>query len=359
MSAPVRVGVVGAGLMSQLAHLANYQQIPGCRLTALAELRPELRRRVAERYGIPRSYPSHRELLADAEVDAVVVVTPRRATGPVALECLEAGKHVLTEKPMASTVEQAERLVSAAQAHGVRYAVGYMRRHDEGVECAKRLMDDVLRRGDLGPVIFARAHCFMGEGYANIDGQITTTEPVGDAMPEWPMAPAWVPQERQADYAGFLNVYCHTVNLLRYLMGRTPSVDYAQFERADGRVAVLDFGEWRAVLEAGRFTSRGWDESLEIYFAHGRLRVVLPPAMLRNVPATVELYQGGSIQQVQAPQCGWSWAFRRQAEAFVRDVQEGREPLAGGQDALDDMRLIDDLWRAALREPKAALVASS
>ncbi len=106
---------------------------------ALAEYRPELRRKVATRYEIPRTYATHEELLDDPAVEAVVVVTPRAYTAPVTLDCLEAGKHVLTEKPMAGTVEQAKRLVVAAQTRNLRYAVGYMKRYDEGVQLAKKL----------------------------------------------------------------------------------------------------------------------------------------------------------------------------------------------------------------------------
>ena len=344
-TASVNIGVIGAGFMGQLAHIANYAVINGCRIVALAELRPELRRRVAERYDIPRSYPTHRELLKDPEVEAVVEVTPRPMIGPVALDCLMAGKHLITEKPMAATVEQAESLVEAARAQGVRYAVGYMKRYDEGVQQAKQILDELLSTEELGPVIFARSHCFMGESYCNIDGHIVTSEKIPDGRPEWPIAPSWVPDDQKGEYARFLNVYCHNINLLRYLIGQTPSVNYVRFDRTDGRVAVLDFGNHVAVLEVGRFTYRAWDEIAEIYFTHGRLRIETPPALLRNVPARVELYKGDNMHEVYSPQCGWTWAFRRQAEAFVRDIREGREPIASGFDALEDICLIEEMWR--------------
>jgi predicted dehydrogenase len=68
--------------------------------------------------------------------------------------------------------------------------------------------------------------------------------------------------------------------------------------------------------------------------------------MLRNVPAKVELYKGkDAMHEVYTPLCGWTWAFRRQAEAFVRDIREGREPISSGADALEDMRLVEEMWR--------------
>src|SRR5438270_584355 len=115
------IGIVGAGMVGQLAHIANYRQLADCRVLALADLRAELRRQVGERFGITRLYASHLELLEDPEVEAVVVVTNRPATGPVVLDALEAGKHVFSEKPMAHTLAQGVQLVEAAEAHDLRY----------------------------------------------------------------------------------------------------------------------------------------------------------------------------------------------------------------------------------------------
>jgi predicted dehydrogenase len=342
----VNIGIVGAGLMGQLAHAANYAAIDGCRIAAIAEHKPERRRLVAERYGILRTYSSHEELLGDTEVDAVVVATARPKIGPIALDCLNAGKHIITEKPMAATVEQAKILVKAARDRGVRYAVGYMKRHDKGVQTAKKIVDELLQTGELGEVTFARSHCFTGEFYCNIDGQIITDEKTSVSSPEWAIAPDWMPIEYKQKYARFLNVYCHNINLLRYLLGHTPEVKFVEFKQSNGQVAVLDFGSYAAVLEAGSLTYRGWDEVTEIYFTHGRLRIEHPPGMLRNVPAKVELYKGKDVlHEVYTPVCGWTWAFRRQAEAFVRDVREGLEPIASGADALEDMRLVEEMWR--------------
>ncbi|MDP6053926.1 MAG: Gfo/Idh/MocA family oxidoreductase, partial [Candidatus Latescibacteria bacterium] len=107
---PVRIGMVGVGYIGQIAHLANYMETEGCEVVAIAEIRPDLRDAVAAHYGIPQAFPSHRELLDNAELDAVVAVTRRHHTGPVALDCLQAGKHLFTEKPMAATLQQAETL---------------------------------------------------------------------------------------------------------------------------------------------------------------------------------------------------------------------------------------------------------
>lgn len=345
MATRLNVGMIGAGFIGQSAHLNCLAEVPECRLLGLAEFRPELRRKVAQRYGIERAYATHRELLEDREIDAVVVVTPRAYTAPVVLDCLEAGKHVLSEKPMAGTVEQGERLVACAKRKGVHYAVGYMKRYDEGVQAAKRYFDAAMSSGELGPLLFARAHCYMGDSYCRASGHVVTEEKAEYADSGWPTAPDWLPAGNAKAYASFVNTYSHNTNLLRHLFGKSPRVEYANLSGGAGHVAVLDFDGVPATLEAGRSSSRVWDEVTELYFADGRLTIKTPPALLKNVPAEVELYKAGTTQEVLMPQCDWTWSFRRQAEAFVRDALDGKPGLSSGADALEDLRLMEELWR--------------
>ncbi|MBD3307925.1 gfo/Idh/MocA family oxidoreductase [candidate division KSB3 bacterium] len=347
---PIKFGFIGAGFIGQLAHIANYAQVEGCELYALAEIRPELRRKVLHRYGFQKGYANHRELLADPDVEAVVVVTPRPQTGPIALECLKTGRHVLTEKPMAHTWSQAQQLVSVAHENGVVYAVGYMKRHDEGVQMAKTLLDQAVQSGEFGQIIFARAHCFMGDSYCQCDGHITTAEEV--CYPDhsaWTIAPDWLPRHLHRDFAWFLNVYGHNINLLRYLLDKTPDVTFARLNDQKGQITVFEWGHFPAILESGRFEYRGWDEITEIYFERARVRIQTPPPLLRNVPARIELYKGsGATHEILSPQSNWTWSFRRQAEAFINDIRIGSKPLASGSDSEEDLRLVEKIWRIYL-----------
>jgi len=348
-SKTVKLGFIGAGFIGQVAHIANYVQIKNCQIVALAAGRPELRQKVAKHYDIARTYTTHRELLEDKEVEAVVAVTGRLETGPVALDCLNAGKPLLTEKPMASTLEQAERLVRAAQYNRVIYAIGYMKRYDEGVQTAKKILDDLAKSGELGPIVYARAHCFGGDAYCQCDGYITTNETKTQGRETWSMAPDWIPEERREEYHQYLNRYCHDINLLRYLLGKSPSVSHVQSSASGFQVVAFDFKDHMAVLETGQFLHQGWDEVIEIYFERGRLRIRMPPPLLRNVSAQVELYQGEEAQQICLPRLEWSWAFRRQAESYIRDICAKRESISSGADSLDDMRIIEEIWKMKVK----------
>ena len=346
---PIALGFIGAGFMGQLAHLHSYAGLEDCRVLALAEIRPRLRALVAKRYDITRAYPSHVELLEEEpELKGVVAVTRRNMTGPVALACINAGLSVLTEKPMASTYEQCRRLVDAASERGVVYEVGYNKRYDEGVQEAKKILDQLVSTGELGDIIYARAHRYSGTGYCNMQADIQTDEPYPEALEEWPGAPEWVPEEWQADYHRYLNTFSHNINLLRYFLGSTPKVDYTSLRGAGGQVVILDFGEFKALVETKNYHDHGWDEVTEIYFENGCLSVETPPQLLQNVSARIKLYKRDEGKITEIPVPGWTWSFQRQAEGFIDDIRKGEANIISGGDALEDVRLIEDIWRMEL-----------
>ncbi len=346
----VRIGMIGAGMVGQVAHLSNFTQNSDCEVVALAELRPELGKLVAAKFGVPKVYGSHADLLAKADVNAVVVVTRRAATGPIVLDALKAGKHVLSEKPMAHTIDQGETLVRAAAARGLCYAIGYMKRHDAGTEDAKHLLDRFRQTGELGRIVLARAYCHGGAFACGTDGYAMTDEPRPDGIELWPEGPDWIAEQNRADYAWFLNVYSHDINLLRHLLGGSLAVRAVDVKRRKGGLVLFDAGEFPVTLEFAEVQFDEWTEGLEIYFERGRLTLSFASPMLRNVPARVTVERAGEGATRRA--VPWSWAFRRQADAFVADILAKRTPAASGADALEDVRLVEQIWRRQIDDDR-------
>jgi predicted dehydrogenase len=345
MSGGIRIGMIGAGMVGQLAHLANYVRTPGCRVTALAELRPELGKAAMDNFGVPKMYGSHAEMLAANEIDAAIVVTRRPATGPVVLDVLNAGKHVLSEKPMAHTSEQASRLVKAAADMNLIYSIGFMKRHDEGTAVAKKLFDELIASNELGRVILMRGWCFCGDFNVHPEGFVMTGETRPDGLSLWPSAPDWLPQQYAEDYAWFLNVFIHDINILRYFAGQDVKVRSADLSRRNGRVALLDSGAYPVVLEMGEQAGTEWSEGLEIQFEKGRLTIQFPSPLIENKSAAVTLVRGKDTTPIDT---GASWSFRRQAAAFVADIAGKRKPIASGEDSLKDVALVERIWRVYL-----------
>src|SRR4051794_23687313 len=124
---PLGLGFVGAGFIGQVAHISNFSLNPQCALVGICEARTRLREKVQAHYGFKRSYSTHADLLSDPEVKAVVAITRRPHTGPLALAVLRSGRHLLTEKPMCHPLQQARILVDEMLAQKVLYSVGFMR----------------------------------------------------------------------------------------------------------------------------------------------------------------------------------------------------------------------------------------
>jgi len=345
----LKIGIVGAGFVSQIAHISNFSQLKNCQIVALAEQKKQLREKVANRYGIPRTYQNHEQLLKDPEVEAVIVITPRELTGPVAYDCLKAKKHVFTEKPMAGNVEQGERLIKIAEKNNLKYIIGYMKRYDEGVIEAKKILNELIDTDRLGSIIFIRAHCFMGDSYCNPDGYITTNEDSIQPKVVWPTYPEWIPSCYELDFAGYANTYSHNTNMLRYLFDKTPKVDFVNFTRMDGRIAVLRIDHSICTLETGRSEYHYWDEIIQIYFKKGHLTIKTPPALLKNISARIELYQSGKTPETKIYSGNWTWSFKNQANAFIESVLNDIPSVNLGIDALEDMKLCEEMWKMQIK----------
>ncbi|MDA3959960.1 MAG: Gfo/Idh/MocA family oxidoreductase [Planctomycetota bacterium] len=148
----IRIGCVGVGHMGQCAHLQHYAVHPACEVVAIAELRPHLREAVAQRWNIPRTYPTHREMLAAEQLDALVAIQPFGLHGQLIPELLAYGKPVLTEKPIARSSEAAELILAAEQATpGARLCVAYHKRSDPATIWVKQRMAELADSGGAGP----------------------------------------------------------------------------------------------------------------------------------------------------------------------------------------------------------------
>ncbi len=150
LSDVIGIGVIGVGLMGR-RHAENVTRITGARLVTVFDSLVETRQRVARELGAVAAV-SVDELVNRDDVRAVIVASPALAHEQHALAALAAGKDVLVEKPIAATLEAADRVVAAARASKVRLQVGFQRRYDAAYAEARR----VVRSGELGRPLFYR-----------------------------------------------------------------------------------------------------------------------------------------------------------------------------------------------------------
>jgi len=145
----VRIGVIGLGQIALKAHLPGFSKVSGCRLTAVQSSRQAHARRTAEQFGVPLVHRDWRKLLASDQVDAVSITTPNATHFPIALKAIQEGKHVLVEKPMTVTTQEAKTLIAVASRSKRVLMVHHNMRFDPAVRTAERL----LRKGTIGEVL--------------------------------------------------------------------------------------------------------------------------------------------------------------------------------------------------------------
>ncbi len=359
MNNPVRFAYVGCGFVGQRIHIPNFASLPDCRFIAVAEARPELGEKVAARYGIEKVYSSHEEIANDPEIEAVGVSAPYALQGGIAEDLLRAGKHVFMEKPMAVSLKRAQSLVDAEAKSGARLMVGYMKRYDSGNVLLKKHLDAWKKNGEVGNFVLARNHGFGGNWLFGQDPNVPFETSSAAAPPAPDECPDWLPEKHKNSYLGYLQQWTHNINLLRFFLEEPSeslqvSVSHVDLN-ADGMtgLVILNINKQRAVLESAYTKFHGWEEHTQIYFEGGWLRTQAPPLMLKEMPATVEIYRAGDgnrapqLVQEFAPA---AWSYREEAKHFLHHVRSGEAFHSGAKDTLTDVRLIEALYRQFLTQ---------
>ena len=342
---PVRIGVIGAGFIAQVAHLYALSRIPEARVVALAEPDDGLREAVSRRFKIQSAFCAYQEVLDRSDIEALVICVPRRAQSHLVTKALSGARAVLSEKPMAMTLEEATKMVSIAQRSGASWTVGYMKRYDVGVQRFGNLFTSLRASGELGTVVDVEMRDFCGTYGVAAPPHARRSGSRKIRYPEAPIAPDSIPEALRGDYEYTLNVASHDINLLRGLFGddikpgrfliRSNSVQRMFFEAGDFWISLVV-----APVDIGH-----WDQRLDVTFERGRLSLVLPSPLARHESATVFLERAGNSQMITVPASEHIWSFEVQARSFVESVRQGTEMVTSGAACLADIAMIDSFWK--------------
>lgn len=342
----VRIGFVGVGGMGQCAHLCNYATLPDCEVAAVAEIRPELGKLVAARYGIPKVYPDHQAMLAAESLDGIVALQPFTRHGVLMPELLEAHRPLFIEKPLSGCIACGEQILQSLDASGTWVMVGYHKRSDPATMWAKAEIDRLRTSRELGVLRYVRILMPAGDWIAGgFNDLIDTGEPVPSLEHELPAED--MDAETNAEYITFVNYYIHQVNLMRYLLGEDYRVAYAApsgvllaMESASGISGTIEMSPYHTTVD--------WEEEALIAFERGYLRLRLPAPLTRNRAGQVELFRdpGGSATPERViPSLPWVHAMRQQAMNFLAAIRGERRPPCEAAEALEDLKTARDYIR--------------
>src|SRR5436190_3100613 len=174
MADRLRCAVIGTGGIG-LEHLVSLSACPRAASVAIAECNPRRAEEASERFRISRSYSDYRELLEQPDIDAVTIATPNHLHAPVAIAALEARKHVMLEKPMATNSKDATKIIETAKKMKRTVMVAQNFRFNRNTQLAKM----VIERGTLGEIYHARGFWIRRSGIPRIGSWFTQKQFAG------------------------------------------------------------------------------------------------------------------------------------------------------------------------------------
>jgi predicted dehydrogenase len=339
------------GFMGQVAHLDNYVRVPECEVKAICDIRPKLLDAVAAKYRIPKVYNDYHDLLEDEDIDAIICSQPPVNTYALAREVLISGKHLLTQSPMATNLEDAKELVALADEHDLIYGIGCMKRYDMGVNRAREELLKVFESGEMGILLRVDAHCFGGDWTNEIRPPIDFPEEPPPAHPE-PRCPEFLDSDWCPAFMEYLRIYSHNINLIRYFM---PAGDL-QVESAliSYRKEILShntsftIGNVPVSLRGTASLAHEWQEETRFTFEKGSITVRTPTPLRMQASATVEIYKNdGHVGEKNSLHTPRLWSFMLQAAGFAGTLAGIGTFRSPAEDCLADLAHVESVFRNA------------
>jgi predicted dehydrogenase len=343
----LRIGVLGAGPIAQAAHFESCSKARNADLAAICDVADDLRERMAITHGVAKTYNDYDRMLADPDIDAIVVATADAFHVPASIRALEAGKHVLCEKPVAVAVEEVEELKHAVLRTGKTFQIGHMKRFDAGLEAAKSFIDS-----EMGDLIALKAwYCDSTHRYAMTDAvQPLIVTSTNARKP---------PTNPKADLKRYYMLAhgSHLIDTARYFAGAIAAVHARLLERAGIWCWFVDVEYASGALGHLDLTvsvRMDWHEGFQIYGQNGSvLGKTYNPWYYRTSEVDIFRETDGATHRVLGADGHF---YRRQVEAFA-DVILKDTPMTGAtaDDGVASVRAMVAIARSVETGERVAL----
>jgi UDP-N-acetylglucosamine 3-dehydrogenase len=286
------VAVIGTGFWGK-NHSRNYKELENTNLVAICDVNPERAKAIADQYGV-KAYTDSTEMLKNPEIQAVSVCTWSIKLAEEALKCLNAGKHVLVEKPMATDTKQAQALLDTAKANGLHLTVGFLMRFIPGLQQIRQAVETKK----IGELVSATAK----------------------RVTQWP--------ERIGDVGVVKDTAIHDIDVMRFISGENPVSVYAKMGSMRHR-QFEDYAQIMLTFESGKtaFIESNWLTPYKIR----SLNVTGSEAIMRLDYNSQELWIENAKESLQ-PRIPFEEPLKAELKHFAECVTEKKKPLITGED---------------------------
>lgn len=315
----LRIGVLGAGPIAQFAHFGACRRARNAELYAVCDVAGDLLQRAAAVHQVERLYPNYDEMLADENVEAVIIATADAFHVPAALRAIEAGKHVLVEKPLAPALQPCLDLQARLRETGLVLQVGHMKRFDPGIAFAHDFI-----RSEMGQVLAFKAwYCDSTYRYT-VTGNV---QPIPHGSRK-ALRPADDPKANRHRYY-LLTHGSHLVDTARFLGGEMVSCQARLVEKFDAYCWFVDVEYADGAnghLDLTIAVRMDWHEGFHIYGEMGSvIGKTYNPWLHKS--SDVECFSTRD-DQYRRPLGADAHTYRLQVEGFADTVLKG-QPMRG------------------------------
>jgi len=320
----MRVGIIGCGRVVEEGHVPAYREL-GVTVTALADPVERRREKIGDMLGVPseRRFADYKLLLGQSDVDVVDIAVPHFHHHKVLMDAAQCKKHILCEKPLTTSLRQADQVLDAVAGAGVQLCVA----HNYLYQPSMQLVRKMVQQGAIGEPFLIRTEGLGGSHW--------------DGAPEF--NPEWRTQRAIAGFGCLLDNGYHDIYLARALLGEVKTVTAAvstereEHEVEDLALALLQHEFGTTSLQVSWAVSGGGQWVYEVYGSEGTLSLSRKSGKL--------MHYRGEWKELKAPP--WEWGFKGLFSDFFSRLQRGEPSPVPGAEGRRNLEVILSAYEAS------------
>jgi predicted dehydrogenase len=351
MEKVLKVGVVGCGQIAQIAHIPYIMELPYLKLEAICDISKKVANGIGDQYGIQKRFTDFRDLLSLPELDVVCIANKDHA--PVAIAAMNAGKHVITEKPMAFNLDECDQMIAASKSNNVKLMVAYMKRYDPAYQWALEKFKTITNLRLIRVHDFGGTYTINSNIYDLYTGDDVPGNDIQELMAHEKEAMTMAIGKERAhlfDAFSLLMYNCsHDAIVLHEAFGENTKILHAELYDSF-IVATLEYGEHtRCIWETGLIPDRTeWDECIAAYGSNRFIELKFPFPYLKNAPTTIVMNEmDGDESVTKHVLTTYDEAFKREWRHFYDCIVNNKEPITNGEKGRRDIAFLINLFKKA------------
>ncbi len=337
MERKLKLGIVGLGALAQTTHLPIFKKMPTVEISAICDVDVRKLDHIGRKFNIKKRYADFQEMIKDDKIEAIAIITPNHLHAPMSIAALKFGKHVFCEKPMSTTIEEAEEMIRVAKKTKMKLAIGLNNRFRPDVQMLKHFID----HGELGDIYYMKAGWLMSRRAWSFN--------------------EWRSMNIRSGGGAFSSIGVSLLDIcLWFYDNKVPvALSAASHSRdttdtADAAVAFIRFSD-DAVLTI----EVGWSLIFDRDFLYCNLFGKKGAALLNPLEIHKEMH--GHLVNVTPTieqKNYYRVSFEIQNKFFVEAILKNQEPVFGGKDGLAIARVVDAYYKSVKKKAEVRLETS-